>query len=195
MTSRTPIFNGCAAIILHRPAPDIERLTRRLHILGLRVTTRWTPIVLAETPADIVLVDADAGWDGLLPWAGAAAPMPFVALLGSEAPGRIAWALAMGADAVINKPIATAAVYPALVAATHLHAERAAARERIAALEERVRMRPLVFAAVEAIMRARSLGEAEAYRHLRGEAMRRRLALEQVAGEIVAGRPALPEAG
>ena len=194
--NRTPSFAGHRAVVLHDGDVESARLVRRLAVLGLDVRLRWAPLDLAETPADLVLVDADKGWDGLLPWrAGEPAPVPLVALLASEAPGRIDWALDHGALALIAKPIVAATVYPALVMAVRLHAERSAQLQRVASLGERLRMRPLVHAAVAALARRDGLGEADAYRWLQGEAMRRRLALEQVAAEVAAGRDAFPEAG
>jgi AmiR/NasT family two-component response regulator len=58
--------------------------------------------------------------------------------------------------------------------------------ERIAKLEERVRLRPLVHAAVRALMVAEGCDENEAYGRLRREAMRTRLTLEQAAGSLLA---------
>jgi len=191
----TPSFAGRRAVVLHRPDPGIERLTRQLERLGLSVTVAWEPIGAGAPECDIVLVDADQGWSGLLPWDGAAAPVPVVALLASEAPGRIAWAMEQGAVAVIAKPIAASAVYPALVLAAALYAERRDLAERMARLEERVRMRPLVHAGVRAIMAARKVDEEAAYRLLRETAMRRRLTMEHVAAGIVAGAEPLPEVG
>lgn len=193
--SATPSFAGRRAVILHRPGETTDRLAQRLGILGLEVAAQWAPLEPERTPADLVLVDADAGWPGLLPWGPGASPVPLIAILGSEAPGRLAWALDQGAQAIIAKPVAASAVYPALVMAARFHAEARERAEHMIELEERVRLRPLVLGAVQAIMAARRCDEAAAYRHLRREAMRRRLALEQVAAGIVAGDGALPEAG
>lgn len=138
--------------------------------------------------SDLVIVDADQGWDGLLASAPAAHPaVPVIALLGSEAPGRIAWALEQGAGAIIAKPVASSAVYPALVMAVSIHQERMATRSKMDRLEERVRMRPLVHAAVQKIMEARGVGEEQAYTILRGSAMQRRLPMEQLAAFILGG--------
>jgi AmiR/NasT family two-component response regulator len=109
-----------------------------------------------------------------------------VALLASEAPGRIAWALDQGADALIAKPVTASAVYPALVMATRRHAEARQLNERIARLDERVRLRPLVHAAVRTLMAADGCDENEAYGCLRREAMQTRLTLEQAAASILA---------
>jgi AmiR/NasT family two-component response regulator len=176
-------FLGQRALILHRAGETTDRLVRQCVLLGLRAEARWRPLRDVED-VDIVLVDADEGWDGLLPWTPAEKPVPLVALLASEAPGRIAWALDQGADALIAKPVSASAVYPALVMATRRHAEARQLNERIARLEERVRLRPLVHAAVQSLMVADGCDENEAYGRLRREAMRTRLTLEQAAASM-----------
>ena len=123
-------FLGQRAVILHRPGETTDRLVRQCVLLGFRAEARWEPL-RDDEDADIVLVDADEGWDGLLPWMPAEKPAPLVALLASEAPGRIAWALDQGADALIAKPVTASAVYPALVMATRRHAEARQFNERI----------------------------------------------------------------
>ncbi|MEZ2329704.1 ANTAR domain-containing response regulator [Mesorhizobium sp. RCC_202] len=192
--TRTPNFVSWRAAILHRSDDSIERLKRQLERLGVTVLVQWKPLDLAETPADIVLVDADQGWDDLLPWDGDDAPVPVVALLGSEAPGRIAWALAKGAGAIMAKPVVAASVYPALVLATHAHHERTAVKARIAGLEERLRLRPIVHDAMRSIMAAQGGDEDGAYRTLCRLAMQRRLTVEHVAAAIVAGHEPVPRA-
>ena len=181
----TPSFVGQRAVILYRPGDIAQRLLRRLGLLGVEAEARWRPLSAGEA-VDIVLVDADEGWDRLLPWPAQEKTAPLIALLGSEAPGRIAWALDQGADALIAKPVNDAAIYPALVMAARRHAEARAVAERIARLEERVRLRPLVHAAVQSLMAARDCDESAAYDLVRREAMRRRLTLEQTAAAILA---------
>jgi AmiR/NasT family two-component response regulator len=178
-------FLGQTAIILHRPGDTTDRLVRHCVLLGLRAEARWRPLRAVEK-FDIVLVDADEGWDGLLPWTPSEKPIPLVALLASEAPGRITWALDQGADALIAKPVSASSVYPALVMATRRHAEARQLNGRIERLEERVRLRPLVHAAVRTLMTANGCDENEAYGRLRREAMQTRLTLEQTAAFILA---------
>jgi AmiR/NasT family two-component response regulator len=178
-------FLGQRAVILHRPGDTTDRLVRQCALLGFRAEARWRPL-RAIGDIDIVLVDADEGWDGLLPWTPAERPAPLVALLASEAPSRIAWALDQGADALISKPVGASAVYPALVMATRRHAEARRLNERIARLEERVRLRPIVHAAARTLMTANGCDENEAYGLLRREAMQTRLTLEQTAASILA---------
>lgn len=192
--SRTPNFTGWQAVILHREDANTERLERQLGLLGIRAITQWKPLANWDG-ADLVLVDADQGWDDLLPPKGDALGKPLVALLASEAPGRIAWAMEQGASAIIPKPVTASAVYPALVMAVSIHEERRAVAERLQYLEERVRMRPLVHAAVEKLRAARGLDEERAYAMLRECAMRRRLSMEQVAAIFLGGAEPLPEVG
>ncbi len=192
---QTPNFSGWRAILLHRNDSNTERLTRQLRLLGFSVEASFAPLGAGNLP-DLVLVDADQGWDELLPWSGAEnAACPVVALLGSEAPSRIAWAMNVGAGAIIAKPLAASAVYPALVMAIAIHEERKAGRERVEQFEERIRMRPLVHGAVKSLMASRNLSEEDAYAVLRSNAMRRRLPLESMAASFLAGTESLPEVG
>lgn len=192
--SRTPNFTGWQAVILHREDSNTERLERQLGLLGIRATRRWQPLS-TWADADLVLVDADQGWDDLLPQADGTSQKPLVALLGSEAPGRIAWAMDKGASAIIPKPVAASAIFPALVMAVSIHEERLAVAGKLRHLEERIRMRPLVYAAVEKLRAARGLTEDDAYATLRGYAMQSRLTMEQVAAIVLGGAEALPEVG
>ena len=60
----------------------------------------------------------------------------------------------------------------------------------MADLRERIRLRPLVLGAVQQLMARHDWTEEDAYRHLRRQAMRQRLALEQAAAAILAGERA-----
>jgi AmiR/NasT family two-component response regulator len=186
---------GWRAVILHRLDEGIERMVRQLGLLGLTVQVQWAALDFGQMPVDVVFIDADHGWSGLLPWLNGPAPVPVIALLQSEAPGRVAWALDCGASAILSKPVVASAIYPALVLAASVHRARTESAARITLLEERVRLRPLVHGAVRAIMAMHHLDEDAAYRCLRIAAMGRRVTMEQSAAEILAGVIPLPEAG
>lgn len=193
MRRLAPHFGGLRAVVLHHQDESVERLIRQLELLGLVVEIRWKP-VSSDEPFDLVLVDADQGFDDLLPWTGAEAPVPVIGLLRSEAPGRIAWMLERGISAMIPKPIQTSAVYPALVVATALHEERQETRTRILRLEERLRMRPIVHEAMRILARAHGLDQDGAYRQLKDLAMKTRRPVEQIAATIATTGKAMPEA-
>lgn len=184
----TPNFAGGRAVILHRAGDTIDTLVRQLGVLGLRTSVCWRPLESAAD-IDVVLVDADGGWDGLLPWRPETKSVPLIALLASEAPGRIAWALDQGADALIAKPVASSAVFPALVMAARRHAEARVTAERVAEMQERLRLRPLVLDAVKQLMVAKTWTEEEAHRDLRRQAMRQRITLEEAAAHVLSDAP------
>lgn len=194
MTMKTPNFTGWRVVILSAEDGNTDRLRRQLGLLGVSVAVQWTPLAAADLP-DLVLIDADRGWDELLPVSDAVPACPVVALLGSEAPGRISWALRHGAGAIIPKPVSASTVYPALVLAVSIHEERLEARRRIARLEERLKLRPLVFAAVARLAAERHVDEERAYAILRDCAMRRRLPIEQLAAFFLGGSESLREVG
>jgi AmiR/NasT family two-component response regulator len=192
---QTPNFTNWSAIILHRPDSSLDRLVRQLKLFGFLVKTKWEPLSPAAVP-DLVLVDADQGWPGLLPWtAPDHASCPVVALLGSEAPSRIAWAYDQGAGAILAKPLNTSAIYPALVMAIAVHQERQNVRDQIVRLEERARLRPLVLNAVKVLAAAKKITEAKAYALLRNSAMGQRQPVEVVAAAFLSGNHTIPEAG
>lgn len=194
MINSTPNFTGWQATILAEEDGNTERLCRQLGLLGVTVTRQWKPLAPDRLP-ELVLVDADQGWDDLLPWDDAVPARPVVALLGSEAPGRIAWAMRQGAGAIIPKPVTAASIYPALVLAVSIHERMAEAARRIAHLEERLKLRPLVFAAVSRLANERGVDSERAYGLLRDCAMRRRLPIEQVAAFFLGGSEPLREVG
>ncbi|RVC13901.1 transcriptional antiterminator, partial [Mesorhizobium sp. M7A.F.Ca.AU.002.02.1.1] len=114
---RIPNLGGARAFILHRPHPTVQAITRQLSAIGLITLDCWPELPPETLAADFVFFDADLGFDEQFPWKPGEAPMPLVALIGSEAPGRIEWALSHKADAQLLKPVGNAGVYSALLIA------------------------------------------------------------------------------
>jgi AmiR/NasT family two-component response regulator len=181
-----PNFRGWSAIILHRPHAAAEAITRQLERIGATARIVWPELDAASGTADVVFFDADLGHDGQFPWPPGEAPMPLVALLGSEAPGRVEWAIGQGADAHILKPIGSAGVYSALVIARHAFAARRQLIAEIEDMRDRLRRRPTVARAVIAIMQGEKMNEAAAFRRLRQIAMESRRTIEDAADTVIA---------
>ncbi|MBO3761532.1 ANTAR domain-containing protein [Ciceribacter sp. L1K23] len=192
--SRTPNFTGWRVVILAEEDSNTEKLCRQLALLGVSSSLQWLPLADDALP-DLVIVDADRGWDELLPWARRKPARPVAALLGSEAPGRIAWAIDCGAASFIPKPVSASTVYPALVLAVSTHEQRLEDEARIDRLEERLKLRPVVFAAVDRLKVERQIDDERAYGLLRNCAMRRRMPIEQLAALVVGGIETLREVG
>jgi AmiR/NasT family two-component response regulator len=125
------------------------------------------------------------GFDDQFPWAKGAAPMPMIALIGSEAPGRVEWALATGANAQVLKPVGDSGVYSALLIARHGFEARRTLAAEADDLRRRLGERQTVVRAVIHLMNATGSEEA-AYAALRAAAMDARIGLEEAAARILA---------
>ena len=110
--------------------------------------------------------------------------MPLVALIGSEAPGRIEWALSHKADAQLLKPVGTAGVYSALLIARQSFEARKHLAGEIAALRQRVAERQTIVRAVAAL--SKGTDDERAYAQLRSLAMSWQISVEDAARRIVA---------
>ncbi len=183
---RVPDLGGARALILHRPHATVQALARQLSAIGLTHEAHWPDLPASALGADFVFFDMDMGHDEQFPWRPGQAPMPTVALIGSEAPGRVEWALRMGADAQLLKPVGDSGVYSALlIARTAFEARRAMAGE-IEGLRSRLAERQTVVRAVT-LLTAGGDDEA-AYADLRKLAMGWRITIEEAAARVVASR-------
>lgn len=186
---RIPDLGGAQAIILHRPHPTVQALSRQLTAIGLGVTQVWPELGPEVLAADYVFFDADMGHDGMFPWDAGQPPVPMIALIGSEAPGRIEWSLKAGAHAQLLKPVGDNGAYSALLIARDAFDAQKALSAEIADLRRRLEERQTVVRAVT-LLAARGKTEAEAYAQLRRMAMAWRISFEDAAVRIVAGHGA-----
>ncbi len=180
-----PELGGAEAAILHRPHPTVQALSRQLAAIGLSVSAHWPELGPGALAADYTFFDADMGYDAQFPWPAGAAPMPMIALIGSEAPGRIEWALAQGADAQLLKPVGDNGVFGALLIARNGFEARRRLAAEIDDLRSRLAERQTVVRAVT-LLAARGRSEEEAYAHLRQIAMAWQETIEEAARRIVA---------
>jgi two-component system, response regulator / RNA-binding antiterminator len=146
----------------------------------------WPELGPEALAADFVFFDADMGHDGMFPWDPGQPPMPMIALIGSEAPGRIEWSLKAGAHAQLLKPVGDNGAYSALlIARDAFDAQKGAVGRdrRPAAAAGRTADRG---AGAVTLLAARGKSEAEAYAQLRQMAMAWRISFEDAAARIVA---------
>lgn len=183
---RTENLGQSVAWILHRPHPGVIGLLRQLSVIGLEVREAWPELPAEALTADFIFYDADMGHDAQFPWAAGRSPMPMIALIGSEAPGRLQWAMTMGAHAQLLKPVSDKGAYAALLMARSNFDRANAATAQIADLENRLSARQTIVQAVM-ILVMRGKSEAEAYELLRQTAMAWRVTIEAAAERLVAG--------
>ena len=121
MSSPVTNFRGLRVVLLHRQDHNRDALESQLRRIGLLVIC-VAPLGGAGLPAaDVIFFDADLGYEGLFPWDRNEPPVPLVAVLASEAPGRLEWALDQGATSYLLKPIGSTGAFNALVVAWRLY--------------------------------------------------------------------------
>ena len=90
------------------------------------------------------------------PWRGKV-NAPIIALIGTETPSRLKWLLDLQPASFLIKPLRSAGLYTALVVAFDTAQRRMDEAAHIERLEDRIRSRRVVFAAVLQIMRGHAL--------------------------------------
>lgn len=179
-----PHLGGARALVLHRAHADCSAILRQLAAIGLAGEAFWPDLPDDALLADFLFFDADAACDAQLPWAPGDAPMPLVALIGTEAPGRIEWALKQRADAHLVKPIGNAGIYSALLIARQKFDERQSLYREVAALRSQVSERRTIVQAV-LLLTQRGQTEAEAFALLRRLAMDEQTTVEAIAARLL----------
>lgn len=186
MTGRLRILDlaGARAAILHRPHATVTALERQLRAIGLSVESGW-PDLPAGCEVDFLFFDVDMGFDAQFPWPPGQSPMPMIALIGSEAPGRIEWSLSHAAHAQLLKPVGDNGVYSALLIARAAFEAQHGQAARIFDLQGRLAARETVVRAVMALM-AQGMSDEDAFASLRRLATDRRESFEAAAARIIA---------
>ena len=193
MTRPSPFsVRGRRALLVMRDERDISILRRQLDRLGMTISELdpADPISPAET-VDVIVLDADIipiKSDMAAIWS---TDTPIIALVGTETPSRLKWLLDLQPASFLIKPLRSAGLYTALVVAFDCAQRRTDEFIRTERLEERVRARRIVSAAVLQVMRSQDLSESDAFALIRRTAMRQRVTIEQLSADVVA-RGGLP---
>ncbi|MBV8963246.1 MAG: ANTAR domain-containing protein [Hyphomicrobiales bacterium] len=188
MTRQSPFsIHGRHALMLVRDEREISIVRRQLNRLGMTIT-EGDP-TNSTTPSDIVdviILDADIIPIKSNPVAIWKMDIPLIVLVGTETPSRLKWLLELKPASFLVKPLRSAGLYTALVVAFDHVQRRSEAAKRIERLEERVRSRRIVLAAVLQIMRRHDLCEPDAFSLIRRTAMQYRTTIEQLSADIIA---------
>jgi AmiR/NasT family two-component response regulator len=136
---------------------------------------------------DVIVMDADVipiKSELALAWKG---NTPVIALIGTETPSRLKWLLDLQPASFLIKPLRSAGLYTALVVAFDCAQRKIDDAAHLQKLEDRIRSRRVVFAAVLQIMRGQGLTETDAFALIRQTAMRHRTTIEHLCADIIAG--------
>jgi AmiR/NasT family two-component response regulator len=188
MTKPSPFsVRGRRALMVMRDEREISIVRRQLGRLGMTISEH-DPAALPppDQTADVILMDADAipiKSDQATAWKG---NVPIIALIGTETPSRLKWLLDLRPASFLVKPLRSAGLYTALVVAFDSAQRRVDEAAHIEKLEDRIRSRRVVFAAVLQIMRGHDMSETDAFALIRQTAMRHRTTIEVLSAEIIA---------
>jgi AmiR/NasT family two-component response regulator len=188
MTRPSPFsVRGRRALMVMRDEREISIVRRQLGRLGMTISEHDP----AEPPlpnqtVDVILMDADSisiKSDHVTLWKG---NVPIIALIGTETPSRLKWLLDLRPVSFLIKPLRSAGLYTALVVGFDSAQRRIDEAAHIEKLEDRIRSRRVVFAAVLQIMRGHDMSETDAFALIRQTAMRHRTTIEVLSAEIIA---------
>lgn len=169
---------------------DRATLTRQLSRLGaVSVTCHAVEEehVDGATKLTALFVDGEAEISEHMLPAGTCRRVPTIALVGSEAPSHLNRILRLSISAYLMKPVRTAGVLTALRMGCQMFDRCSKLEDQIERLEDRLKGRRHVFAAQLAIMTEYGISETAAFARLRGAAMERRMTIEEISAELVAG--------
>ena len=188
MTRPSPFsVRGRRALMVMRDEREISIMRRQLDRLGMTISevdpADPTPPIEA---VDVIVLDAD-----IIPIKSDIAAIwktdtPIIALVGTETPSRLKWLLDLQPASFLIKPLRSAGLYTALVVAFDCAQRRNDELTRTERLEERVRARRVVSAAVQQVMRSQDISESDAFALIRRTAMRQRVTIEQLSADVVA---------
>lgn len=187
MTKPSPFsVRGRHALLITRDEREISIVRRQLNRLGMSVTEADPDQSIdPKLAVDIIVLDADS--ISIKADATAAKTnVPVIALIGTETPSRLKWLLEIRPASFLVKPLRSAGLYAALVVAFDCAQRRSEEAARIEKLEDRIRSRRVVFAAVLRLMRSHALSEEDAFNLIRQTAMRHRTTIELLSAEIIA---------
>src|SRR5258707_4247481 len=187
MTRPSPFsVRGRRALMVMRDEREISIMRRQLNRLGMTISEHDPAEAPPDQPVDVIVVDADAipiKSDLAAAWKVSA---PIIALIGTETPSRLKWLLDLQPASFLITPLRSAGLYTALVVAFDSAQRRIDEAAYVERLEDRIRSRRVVFAAVLQIMRGHGLAEADAFTLIRQTAMRHRTTIEQLSADIIA---------
>src|SRR6202140_4511085 len=187
MTRPSPFsVRGRRALMVMRDEREISILRRQLNRLGMTISEHDPAEPPPHQAADVIVVDADSipiKSDHATLWKG---NVPIIALIGTETPSRLKWLLDLKPASFLIKPLRSAGLYTALVVGFDSAQRKVDEAAHIERLEDRIRSRRVVFAAVLQIMRGHGMSETEAFALIRQTAMRHRTTIEVLSAEIIA---------
>ncbi|MGY3446462.1 MULTISPECIES: ANTAR domain-containing response regulator [unclassified Bradyrhizobium] len=185
-------LRGRKALVAIKDERDASIVRRQFERLGIDIVT-WDGDARIDCRPDVTLID-----DEYLPLASpvqrtSLGRSPVIALLGTETPSRLKLVLELDPASFLVKPLRSAGIYAALVLAFERRQRGDELKQQVLKLEQRLRSRRIVLAAVLQVMHTHALAEPAAFALIRRAAMEQRKTIEELSAEITA-KGSLPRA-
>ncbi|MDA9531450.1 ANTAR domain-containing response regulator [Bradyrhizobium sp. CCBAU 25338] len=185
-------LRGRKALVAIKDERDATIVRRQFERLGIEGVV-WPPTEPVTFAPDLSLID-----DEILPLLQPVqraflARSPVIALLGTETPSRLKLVFELDPASFLIKPLRSAGIYAALVMAFERNERTSELKQQILKLEQRLRSRRVVLAAVLRVMHSHALAEPAAFALIRRTAMEQRKTIEELSAEITT-RGMLPRA-
>lgn len=176
-------LRGRKALVAIKDERDAAIVRRQFERLGVD-SVAWAPGDAVDFAPDLSLID-DEFLPLLLPAQRAfLGRWPVIALLGTETPSRLKLVFELDPASFLVKPLRSAGIYAALVMAFERSERTNELKRQVVKLEQRLRSRRIVLAAVLQVMRSHALGEPAAFALIRRTAMEQRKSIEELSAEI-----------
>jgi AmiR/NasT family two-component response regulator len=178
-------LRGRKAVVAIKDERDASIVKRQFERLGIDFVA-WEPGAAVDCHPDVTLID-----DDFLPLTSPAQRAflgrgPVIALLGTETPSRLKLVLELDPASFLVKPLRSAGIYAALVMAFERNERTNELKQQVSKLEQRLRSRRVVLAAVLQVMHSHAIAEPAAFALIRRAAMERRKTIEEISAEIAA---------
>lgn len=178
-------LRGRKALVAVKDERDASIVRRQFERLGID-TVAWAPGEAVDFVPDVSLID-----DEFLPLLQPAqraflGRWPVIALLGTETPSRLKLVFELDPASFLVKPLRSAGIYAALVMAFERSQRTNELKQQVLKLEQRLRSRRVVLAAVLQVMHSHALAEPAAFALIRKAAMEQRKSIEELSAEITA---------
>lgn len=172
--------------VVHPNDADGTVLIQQLQRIGCQVQTFWPPPAQLAADTDILFCAVQPSRAAPpTDWLRACPSVVIIAIIGYESPTVFDDMLQLGASGVLTAPIRATGVLASLVMTLGVHGELQALRKRVERLELKLSSVTQIHDAKQILMRTRGVGDAEAYRIIREQAMSKRVPIEEIARAII----------
>lgn len=172
--------------VVHPNDDDGGALIQQLQRIGCQVQAFWPPPRSLPDNIDVVFlaVQPTAGPQSL-EWLQVCPGAVIIAVIGYENPTVFNEMLLCGASGVLTSPVRTTGVVSTLVMTLATGEEVKSLRKRVERLEQKLASVNQLNEAKSILMRTRGLNDADAYRIIREQAMKKRVPTEEIARAII----------